>query len=593
MSKPILRVSKLKSTGVRGLAAVDGHLSRTRPTANADPEHTAENRWLVGGPGTLQDRVNGVLDRAGIDPSRLRKDATIANDILLTISPEWFRPDDPDEYGAYDPAKLAVFQEAALAFLREQFGPRLAAAVLHLDEATPHVQAVVVPVMKKPDGTHRLSGRDYFGTARLHALQGAWEKRLEPHGVGPRQIGSTARHRTIKSYYSALQAAPAVPEPLPPSPPPLRALVPGGGDALAAWQAREVKKAKRRLKPLAPLVAKGLLYEAERNAADTARGQIQDQERRLEAMRGELAQAQDEVALTKEQVARLRGVPLHEVAAVLGYTGELGRRENSIDLVKRVGGFTFEEATRWLSAAFGPAAAGAAAAQHVATVPIPVSQAPLTPADKVKAVAVREQLDALSAPSYRVTAMHQRDDGTKYGVNLCRPKGDGEQPERLWSQAEIVARIPQLTTENARGGNIYITPIDPAVHHVLLDDLDEAGVATLKADGYRPAVVTETSPGNRQAVVKVLKSLPYAAVNEWFKSTNRERGDERIVGLEHPMRLAGFQNRKPRYEDNGRYPFVRVLEAGRGLCSHARAVITNMTRQMRGAISSRDEILIP
>lgn len=596
MSKPILRVAKLKAKGVRGLAAVDGHLSRTRPTHNADPERTAGNRWLVGGPGTLQDRVHGVLARADIDPAGLRKDATIANDILLTVSPEWFRPDDPDDHGAYDPAKLAAFQDAAQAFLRQQFGPRLAVAVVHLDEATPHIQAVVVPVMKRDDGTHRLSGRDYFDPARLAALQDAWQKRLEPLGVGPRTVGSTARHRTIKTYYSALQTVPAVPEPVAPSPPPLRALVPGGSDAMAAWQAKEVAKVRKRQKPLAAAAAKGMLYEAERHAADVTRGQIQDQGRKLAAMREELAQATDQVALTKDQVARLRGVSVTEVAAVLGYTGELGKRENSIDLVKRVAGFTFEEATRWLSNAFGPAAAGAATAQHMAAVPVRVSDAPLTPADQVKARAITQQLDAIGAPSYRVTAMFQHEDGSKHGRNLCKNRAAPDEPERLWSKAEIIARIPQMTAENARGGNVYVTPVDPAVYHALLDDLDEAGVAALEADGYRPAVVTETSPGNHQVVLTVPRSLGYNPVNEWFKALNRDRGDERIVGLDHSMRLAGFQNRKAKYEqEGGRYPFVRIVKATRGLCAHARAVISGMAQQMRGAkgFSSRDEITTP
>lgn len=586
--KPILRVGKLKTMGAKSLDAADGHLSRSRPTDNADPARTVNNRWLVGAPDTLKSRVHAVLEKAGIDRTKLRPNTTIANDILLTVSPAFFRPDDPDEYGAYDPAKVTVFQEAAMAFLRSHFGPRIAAVVVHLDEASPHIQAVIVPVMKREDGTNKLSGKDCFNQFRLRKLQAAWQSAMEPYGVGPREERSTATHKTVKSYYGALQAAPEVPEPLPPSPPPMMALMPGGGDLLATWQAKEVAKAKKRQKPLAAAAAKGMLYEAERNAGEAAREYIHEQEKRLGAMREELEKAQDQVALTKDQIAVLRGVPVTEVAAVLGYMGELGKRENSIDLVKRVGGFSFEEATRWLSTAFGPAAAGAATAQHIATVPIPVNQSPLTPADQAKARVITQQLDALGASSYRITAMFQHEDGTKHGKNLCKNRAAPDEPERLWSKAEVLARIPQMTAENARGGNVYVTPVDPAVYHALLDDLDEAGVAKLKADGYRPTLVTETSPGNHQAVLTVPRSLGYNPVNEWFKALNRNRGDEKIVGLEHSMRLAGFQNRKAKYEqDGGRYPFVRIIEATRGLCAHARAVITGMGRQMRG-VSSRD-----
>lgn len=580
MSKPILRVAKMKRYGKTCPQAVDNHLSRATETDNADPSRSAENRWIVGGPGTLADRINGVLEKAGIFTADLRRDATIANDVLLTISPDFFRPSDPDAAGVWEQEKLEIFEREAIAFLKQQFGPRLAAAVLHLDESTPHIQAVVVPVMKDPKGGHRLSGKAYFDPVRLESLQEAWEKRLRPHGVDPRTKGSTARHTTIKAYYSGLEAAPEVLPPSPPSPPPLRALLPGGSDAMAAWQAKEVKKAAKRQKPLAQAVAKGMLYEAEKVSGNTLRRQLGEQGERLARMREDLAKASSDLVLTKDQVAVLRGVPVAEVAEALGYAGEVGRRENALDLVKRLGGLNFEEATRWMAVAFGSAAAGAAVRQQPKPTPEDV---PLTKADQAKAVIVRQQLAALDAPAYRLTVQHTRANGEGYGVNLGRSKDSDE--ERTWSAKEVVALIPRLTAENVRGGQVYVTPLDARVHHALVDDLSGDDLATLQAQGYAPATVIETSPGNHQAVVKILaKDAPAAAVNEWFKSINRELGDERITGLRHPMRLVGFQNRKPKYaQEDGRYPFVRLVEATRTFCAHAKAVVVGMAEAMTRA----------
>lgn len=574
--KPILRIGKIKA---HGLAAVDGHLSRTRPTHNANSVRTAQNQWLVGGPGMLAASVHGVMQRAGIDPTKLRRDATVANDLLLSVSPEWFRPGNPDEAGTWDDARMAVFRKEALAFLRERFGARLTAVVLHLDESTPHIQAVVVPVMKGRDSGHRLSGRDCFNAFQMHDLQDAWQKRLEPHGVGPRQVGSTATHRTIRSYYSALQAAPAVPPIVPPSPPPMRAMLPGGTQAMAAWQGEEMAKVAKRQKPLAAAAAKGMLYEAERASADALRAHAQESTRRIAEMREELSQVITDLVMSKDQVAHLRGVPVADVAAVLGYTGDLGKRENAIDLVKRVTGFTFEEATRWLSVSFSPAAAGAAVTHHAATVPLPVDEAPLTKADQVKAAAVRKQLHALDARGYRVTIMHARSDGTRYAVNLCKQA----ERERLWSRDEVLFNVPRLSAENARGGNVLLTPIDPAMHYALIDDLSADDLVAFKGLGYAPSTVLETSPNSHQAVVKVLRrDGTDAAVNEWFKAVNKRFGDAHITGLAHPMRLAGFQNRKAKHERaDGSYPFVRLLEAARGLCGRAKAVIGEMERAMR------------
>lgn len=581
MSKPILRVAKMKRYGKTCPQAVDNHLSRSTPTHNADPSRTAENRWIVGSPGTLTDRIGQVLAKAGIQTEELRKDATIANDILLTISPDFFRPSDPDAAGDWEPKKLEIFEREATAFLKEQFGPRLAAAVLHLDESTPHIQAVVVPIIsnpKDPKGGHRLSGKAYFDPVRLEGLQEAWEKRLARHGVSPRTKGSTARHTTIKTYYSGLQAAPVVPPVVPPSPPPLRALLPGGGEALATWQSEEVAKAKKREKTLNQAVAKGMLYDAERTSSDAMRGMMREQGARFTRLREELATASADLIMSKERIAALRGTPVNDVAAVLEFTGEIGKRENAIDLVKRVAGLDYQQAVTWLSIAFSPTTAGAAVRQHALQTPVDTDNPVLTKADQVKAVAMTKQLNALGSPSYRITAMHRREDGTKYGVNLCKV---GEE-ERLWTAAEVVAQIPRMTAENARGGNIFLTPVDHSTHFALIDDLDAAGVGKMKADGYEFAAVLETSPGNHQAVLKVGKrGVPEPAVNEFFKAMNRELGDAKIVSLVHPMRLAGFQNRKLKYEqENGHYPFVRLVEAARTFCAHTRAVIIGMAEQM-------------
>lgn len=575
IGKPILRVGKIKRSGRCCPTSVDNHLSRSVTTHNADAGRTMLNEWLVGSPGSLSQRIDRVLERAVIDKDALRKDATIANDVLLSVSPSWFRPDDPDAAGTYDLAKLAIFRQEAAEFLREQFGGRMAAAVLHLDESTPHVQAIIVPIVKHND-SFKLSGKTYFGPERLTQLQDAWEKRLAAHGVGPREKGSTATHTRVKTYYSGLQTAPDVPEPQPPSPPPLRALLPGGGDVLAQWQAAEVKKVKKRNKPLAQAAAKGMLYDAERAAGDNLRHQVQDQGRRWANLRNELTYTAEELALSKDKIALLRGISVDKVAVLLDYTGEIGKRENAIDLLKRVGGLNFEEATRWLAIAFDPAVAGAAVRHNVATTQI--DKPILTSADQVKAKQIREQLNALGSENYRLTVMYTRDDGTKYAINLGK-KDDGEE---LYDRHQVEAWIPRLTAHNARGGNIFITPMDRSVYHLLIDDLSAKNLETMKGVGYSFSTICETSPNNFQGVVKVPKTLPEPAVNEWFKVMNRELGDAKITNAEHAMRLAGFQNRKAKHRrENGEYPFVRVVTAVRVLCAHARAVITDMARQMR------------
>ena len=147
-AKPILRVGKIHAQGATTPASVGAHLARTRPTPGAEPSRTKQNVWLVGS-ADLATSIADVMRKAGIDQTKLRKDAVVANDILLTVSPEWFRPDDPEAYGTWNDARLESFKAEAQAMLKKTFGARVVAAVLHLDEATPHIQAVIVPVMRK------------------------------------------------------------------------------------------------------------------------------------------------------------------------------------------------------------------------------------------------------------------------------------------------------------------------------------------------------------------------------------------------------------------------------------------------------------
>jgi hypothetical protein len=89
MAYAILRVEKVKMSGPRGLAAVAGHLARTRPTPNADPAR--EVRALVG--------LDPEADVMALLPEKRRRDATVAVEFLLTASPEYFRPHDPSAAG--------------------------------------------------------------------------------------------------------------------------------------------------------------------------------------------------------------------------------------------------------------------------------------------------------------------------------------------------------------------------------------------------------------------------------------------------------------------------------------------------------------
>ncbi len=177
-----------------------------------------------------------------------------------------------------------------------------------------------------------------------------------------------------------------------------------------------------------------------------------------------------------------------------------------------------------------------------------------TPAQQMKERAIIAETDAIGAQLYRVTLMSK--DPTQPTFNLGKGR-DGE-PEKFYTAQELVDLIPTLSYRNAKGYNIFITPIpDEERRFILLDDIKDLD----KARAMKPALILQTSPKSKQALYIVDGNTPEHAARHVFNNINRENGDHKISGLVHPMRLAGFTNRKPAYEDNGKFPFVQIVEA--------------------------------
>jgi hypothetical protein len=133
---------------------------------------------------------------------------------------------------------------------------------------------------------------------------------------------------------------------------------------------------------------------------------------------------------------------------------------------------------------------------------------------------------------------------------------------RVWDRDTLLRSIPWLRLKNGRGRNIYIRP--SGEHRLsLIDDIGWRTVARLKEEGFDPAIVVETSPGNFQAWLNhgevLSKELSTVAARLLAR---RFLGDPASADWRHYGRLAGFTNRKEKYRrENGLYPFVVLHEA--------------------------------
>ncbi|MEA9432569.1 TraI/MobA(P) family conjugative relaxase [Aeromonas caviae] len=180
--------------------------------------------------------------------------------------------------------------------------------------------------------------------------------------------------------------------------------------------------------------------------------------------------------------------------------------------------------------------------------------------------------EAVGAERYRVTSIKMQADGRKQTFILDKKDGI----TRGFTPQEIEQRTPEMLRLQRRGENLYYTPLSDKKHHILIDDMNREKLERLIRDGYRPAVVLESSPGNYQAIITVPKlgtAHDKDVGNRLSDALNREYGDPKLSGAIHPHRAPGYENRKPKHQrEDGSYPEVRLLKAERRECVKALAL---------------------
>ncbi|GAX45755.1 plasmid recombinant protein [Tolypothrix sp. NIES-4075] len=345
MPYAIARTKKLKRSN---LAGSEAHTARTRSTPNADSE--IQNIRLIGSDDPNEKLEDLVLTKIGQyeQKRKIRTDAVYCVEILLTASPQYYRPDDPTRAGYYHSDKLKQWVDANVEWLRSAYSDRIVRAELHLDEATPHLHAYFVPLDEKG----QLRCNHFFdGRQKMQAFQDSYHTAMQDLGLERGIKGSKAQHQDIKDFYRIVEEGKDLES---------VKLSPQQIQAKAADRDRAVKR-----KSEMELTAKYLVKENE--ALTATRQQLEAENQQL---RSELSQQADQ----------LRDLPLDSVAWQLGLTKTKGdnkwRGENhiinidspkwydfhpsqdfggggAIDLVMHVNQCNFKEAIAWLHDRFG------------------------------------------------------------------------------------------------------------------------------------------------------------------------------------------------------------------------------------------------
>lgn len=198
----IFRMEKIKS--FTELKNKGYHNSREIDVPNSD--NSGHFKILLGS-GDLVKDVQSIMHKKGIDVQKLRKDAVIANELVVSLSPVFFKDNELDYHSKFNTKNTLMFINTAQKYIKNRFKDNIAAAYIHLDETSPHIHFFVVAISedKKSKGKSRLSSKDYFNRESLISLQNDYCNAFNQNESEEYKFtytkNSKAKHTTLREFY--------------------------------------------------------------------------------------------------------------------------------------------------------------------------------------------------------------------------------------------------------------------------------------------------------------------------------------------------------------------------------------------------------
>jgi hypothetical protein len=184
MSYAILRHNKVKSS-TKGAAISHNHRLGDDDKVNIDKGKKHLNRCFFGE--GAQGRLDAKL------PGKYRKDAVVSVEILLTSGPEFFDGIEPDrEKLAKNPIFLSWLAKS-IEWAKKEFGSNLVDATLHMDESSPHIHLLTVPLTK--DG--RLCAKEVTARKEMQRRQTGYAEAMKPLGLVRGEPATETKRRHI------------------------------------------------------------------------------------------------------------------------------------------------------------------------------------------------------------------------------------------------------------------------------------------------------------------------------------------------------------------------------------------------------------
>lgn len=171
VSFAVVHMQKIKAPALKGMQIHHQREKESRTNPDIDEERTSENYDLINDENIdFNKRVKEIIESQKVGTRKIRKDAVLVNELLITSDEKFFKNLSPNECDRF-------FEESYKLFLERYGKQNIVYARVHLDEKTPHLHLGVVPMR---DG--RLQGKNVFNRKELQWIQDSFPKHMQ--GLG-------------------------------------------------------------------------------------------------------------------------------------------------------------------------------------------------------------------------------------------------------------------------------------------------------------------------------------------------------------------------------------------------------------------------
>lgn len=195
MAYCFMRMEKIKS--LASLSRKQAHNLREGFVPNADTSRSFMNEELIPSDGKsfTEAYKQKIKESDYYKKHKVRKDAVRGIEVMLSYSNQ--KGEDMSKMN------LDEWKKANVEWLQETFGKEnVVSATLHMDEATPHIHAIIIPMVnERLNASHYMKGMKDGEKIMTH-WQTDYAKKMEKFGLERGLNKSTARHKDIRKFYA-------------------------------------------------------------------------------------------------------------------------------------------------------------------------------------------------------------------------------------------------------------------------------------------------------------------------------------------------------------------------------------------------------